>query len=110
MVMNIKKTKEELADDYTVLADKSLRNPDISDELAHQIARISANTVKSLRGGKREGAGRKQSPSPRTGLIGVKVEPDILAFWQSLPIQQKRKLLQPFRERLRQAYIESLIA
>lgn len=107
------KTDDELADEYTILADKALRNPDISDELAFQIARVSTNTAKSLRGGNREGAGRKPLSSvgkqARTAMIGVKVEADILAFWRSLPIQQKRELLSPFLESLRQAYVESLI-
>jgi hypothetical protein len=65
------KTGEQPADFYDDLAYRALANPDLSEGLANQIARVSKNTAASLRGGARPGAGRKPLPpherrKPRT--------------------------------------------
>jgi hypothetical protein len=90
--MSNEKTDEQMADDYTILADQFLRDPDISDELAYQVARIATNTAKSLRqhGGPREGAGRPPAPDdenkrrPRTLFVSDAELPKIKAFIASL--------------------------
>ncbi len=57
--MSIEKSDEELASEYDDLAYKALANPDLSEGLANQIARVAKNTASALRhGGAREGAGR----------------------------------------------------
>lgn len=67
---------EQLANEYDDLAYRAIANPDLSDGLANSIARIAKNTAKSLRGGKREGAGRPTIDHQRRERLVLYTTPD----------------------------------